>query len=129
MGSSLARLQLSLALPFALGNDRVLRSVRWLRRGGGRQHERFPVEIFQARQAHHVLISVHVGLQRDDGVDVVFGFEPPHGSAIQQAAVQNQDLHHPPPDRFHKAVDQSIEEGALMLLARDQACGHHQKEI
>src|ERR1039458_7457069 len=49
--------------------------------------------------------------------------------AIQQTAVQNQDLHHPPPERFHQAVDPFIEEGALMLVARDQACGHHQKEI
>ena len=129
MGWSLARLQLSLPLPFALGNDRILRSVRWLRRGSGRQHERFPGEISQARQAHDVLVSVHVGPQRDDGVDVVFGFEPPDRWAIQQAAVQNQDLHHPPPERLHQAVDQGIEEGALMLVARDQACGHHQKEI
>src|ERR1019366_5255678 len=35
----------------------------------------------------------------------------------------------PPPERFHKAVDPFIEEGAFMLVARDQACGHHQKEI
>jgi hypothetical protein len=128
--------RLGLALgygPLALGFPLLHRSGArrcgrgWRRHGLG--NIGFPGKAAQAGQPDGIGVEIHVGAQRDDGVDRQLLFEMSHPLAVNQAAVHDENFDHAFVHGLDHLIDEFIEDRALVPPAGNYAGRHHKEEV